>query len=55
MLYWIWTYLLTISINGLFLVIDEDYHIDIRAHGKHQYSSAFPRLIRNKYAFVPFL
>jgi len=36
-------------------VIDEDYHIDIRAHGKHQYSSAFRRLIRNKYAFVPFL
>jgi photosystem II P680 reaction center D1 protein len=30
------TYLLTISINGLFLVIDKDYHIDIRVHGKHQ-------------------
>jgi hypothetical protein len=29
------------------LVIDEDYHIDIREHGKHQYSSAFLRLIQN--------
>jgi hypothetical protein len=42
-------YLLTISKNGGFLVIDEDYHIDIQAHGKHLH------LIRNNNAFVHFL